>query len=211
MLRTEQQAQITTPTLIVVSFIADDLRRSEYRHAWGKEKPYFTLATDGTLVLQNVPVPRDVDTATGLSLLQRVLGWSALAETVMRRLGMAYEWQGAGVRAIPAGSGGKLACPLMRRLSRIGVPTLVVGLYAPSVWRLDPRPQWVIDEIRQTKQTLVCAADAGLATLDLYDTLDKAVHERDVNEIFFNFHVSAEGNRLIAAAIAAELARRGLP
>ena len=214
-LRTEQQAAVAAPALvpaaIVASFIADDLRRNEYSHAWGKEKPYFTLAPDGTLVLRNVPVPQDADRASGLSFLQRALGWSALAEIVMRRLGNAYEWQGAGARATPAGSGETLACPLMQRLARIGVPTLVVGLYAPSVWRLDPRPQWVIDEIRQTRQTLACAAAAGLATLDMYDTLDKAVRERGRDAIFFNFHVSAEGNRHIAAAVAAELARRHLP
>ncbi len=120
----------------------------------------------------------------------------------MRRAGDPYEWQAAGVRVLPRGSGEALACPLMQRLSGLGVPTLVVGLYAPPVWRMQPRPPWIVEEIRQTRAVLACATKAGLGTLDTYETIDRGMKELGKNEFFFNFHVSAEGNRRIAAAIA---------
>jgi len=200
-LYTEEQAALTKPGILVVAFIADDLRRSEYRRLWGKEKPYFDL-TNGKLELRNVPVPQDAGIPWRLRVLRDVFGWSALLETIMRRAGGLPFVGIAGVRVLPRGSGEALACPLMQRLAQLGLPTLVVGLYAPPVWRLDPRPQWIVDEIGQTRAVLACAAKAGMGSLDLYDTIDRAVKERGQDEIFYNFHVSAEGNRRIAGAIA---------
>ena len=193
------------PGLLVVGFIADDLQRSEYRRLWGKERPYFELGPgklDGNLVLRNVPVSENAPIPWHLRVLRDVFGWSALLETIMRRAGDPYEWQAAGVRVLPRGSGEALACPLMQRLSGLGVPTLVVGLYAPPVWRMQPRPPWIVEEIRQTRAVLACATKAGLGTLDTYETIDRGMKELGKNEFFFNFHVSAEGNRRIAAAIA---------
>jgi lysophospholipase L1-like esterase len=208
-LQAERQVGRTKPEILIVAFIADDLRRTEYRRLWAKEKPYFTLSDSGALMEHNVPVPRDAKVPLLLRLMREWLGWSALAETVMRRIGGSYEWQGAGVRASPSGTGEALACPLMRRLAQLGVPTLVVGLYAPPVWRLDPRPAWIVDEIRQTRAVLDCAAKAGMATLDAYGVLDRAARDRGKDEIFFNFHVSGTGNRIIAEAIADTL-KKGL-
>lgn len=200
-LYTERLVAREKPGLLVVGFIADDLQRSEYRRLWGKERPYFE-AGGGDLVLRNVPVQQNAPIPWHLRVMRDVFGWSALLETIMRRAGDPYEWQAAGVRILPRGSGEALACPLMRRLSGLGVPTLVVGLYAPPVWRMDPRPQWIVEEIRQTRAVLDCATEAGLGTLDTYATTDRAMKELGKNEFFFNFHVSAEGNRRIAAAIA---------
>jgi len=200
-LHTEQLAARDKPGLLVVGFIADDLRRSEYRRLWGKEKPYFDLV-GGKLVLRNEPVSPDATIPWHLRVLRDVFGWSALLETIMRRVGDPYEWQAAGVRALPRGTGEALACPLMQRLAGLRLPTLVVGLYAPPVWNLDPRPPWIVDEIRQTRAVLACAAEAGIGTLDTYDTIDRAAQDPGKAAIFFNFHMSAEGNRRIAAAIA---------
>lgn len=200
-LYTERLVATEKPGLVVVGFIADDLQRSEYRRLWGKERPYFELR-EGKLALRNVPVFENAPIPWHLRVLRDVFGWSALLETIMRRAGDPYEWQAAGVRVLPRGSGEALACPLMQRLSGLGVPTLVVGLYAPPVWRMEPRPQWIVDEIRQTRAVLACATKAGLGTLDTYETIDRAMKELGKNEFFFNFHVSAEGNRRIAAAIA---------
>jgi hypothetical protein len=47
-------------------------------HLWGGEKPYFTVADDGTLVLHNVPVPPRSTTERVLPFWQRAFGWSAL-------------------------------------------------------------------------------------------------------------------------------------
>ncbi len=204
-LYTERLVAQDKPGLLVVGFIADDLQRSEYRRLWGKERPYFELGQgkpEGKLALRNVPVPQNAPIPWHLRMLRDVFGWSALLETIMRRAGDPYEWQAAGVRVLPRGSGEALACPLMQRLSGLGVPTLVVGLYAPPVWRMKPRPPWILEEIRQTRAVLACAAKAGMGTLDTYETIDRGMNELGKDEFFFNFHVSAEGNRRIAAAIA---------
>lgn len=204
-LYTERLVAQEKPGLVVVGFIADDLQRSEYRRLWGKERPYFELGTgksDGKLVLRNVPVTQNAPIPWHQRVLRDVFGWSALLETIMRRAGDPYEWQAAGVRILPRGSGEALACPLMQKLSALGVPTLVVGLYAPLVWRMEPRPAWIVEEIRQTRAVLACATKAGLGTLDTYETIDRGMKELGKDEFFFNFHVSAEGNRRIAAAIA---------
>ena len=208
-LRAEQEVMFRKPGMLVMAFIADDLLRSEYRRLWSMEKPYFDLGDGKELELHNVPVPHNAEIPWRLRVLREVFGWSALLETIMRRTGEAYEWQMAGVRALPRGAGETLACPLMQRLSRLGIPTLVVGLYAPVVWRIDPRPQWIVDDINKTRAVLDCAAKANMSTLDLYETIDRAVQERGKDEIFFKFHVSAEANKRIAAAIAAAI-RSGL-
>lgn len=207
-LYTERLVAQEKPGLVVVGFIADDLQRSEYRRLWGKERPYFELGVgklDGKLALRNVPVPQNAPIPWHLRVLRDGFGWSALLETIMRRAGDPYEWQAAGVRILPRGSGEALACPLMQKLSGLGVPTLVVGLYAPPVWRMEPRPPWIVEEIRQTRAVLACATKAGLGTLDTYETIDRGMKELGKDEFFFNFHVSAEGNRRIAAAIAGAL------
>ena len=48
-LRAEQLAAKYKPAVIVVSFIADDIRRTEMRRLWSADKPYFVI-DDGKLV-----------------------------------------------------------------------------------------------------------------------------------------------------------------
>lgn len=207
-LRTEMQVAALAPEAVIVSFIADDIRRNEFRRQGSKEKPYFTLSDSGALTLNNVPVPADASIPTGLAVMQWAFGWSALAELIARRLGYAYEWTGAGVRATPRGTGERLACPLIRRMAAIHARIMVVGLYTPLVWRLSPQPPSVADEIRQVREVLACAAQAGLATLDTYDAIDQAVREGSKDTVFTYFHLAAPANRRVADAIADEMARR---
>ncbi|MBV8391650.1 MAG: hypothetical protein JOY81_00565 [Alphaproteobacteria bacterium] len=204
-LRSEQLVAETKPQLLVVAVIADDLRRSEFRHQWGREKPYFTLTQEGQLALQNVPVDPNAPLPLWLSTLQHTLGWSALAEQVMRRLGLSYEWQGASVRATPAGTGQKLACPLMDRLAKLKVPTLVVGIYAPHVWRLKDKPPLVVDDLANTRLMLDCAARAGLTPFDSYAAIDK-VAKADPSA-FNNFHYALPATKALAEAVADVIAK----
>ena len=46
-LRAEKIAATRRPSAIVVSFIADDIRRTEMRRMWGAEKPYFDFQGAG--------------------------------------------------------------------------------------------------------------------------------------------------------------------
>ena len=101
---------------------------------WGTEKPYFTLNGDAA-ELHNVPVPPSPDPRDTLDFWQKAFGWSVLLDTVLIHQGRQYEWLVDHRRATPPGTGERLACPLLRRLAALGVPTLVVAQYDFYVWQ----------------------------------------------------------------------------
>jgi lysophospholipase L1-like esterase len=200
-LRAESAAADVKPAAIALVFIPDDVRRNEMRRMWGAEKPYFKLV-DGTLVLRNVPVPPSPPPAETLSLWQRLFGRSLLVNFVLMRLRWQYEWMLDHERVLTAQEGERLLCPLMRRLADIGVPTLVVAVYDPYVWE-DPGYAPVLR--RTSAQVLACASAAGLATLDLFDTIDAAAKQQGLAPLFRVAHPSPQGAHLMAREIANEL------
>ena len=203
-LRTEQLAATIKPSLIVVGFIADDLRRAEMSRTWGAEKPYFTLS-GAELVLHNVPVPPSPRPEDTLDFWQRTFGWSVLLDTVLLHQGWEYEWVVDHHRVTPPGTGLKIACLLMQRLAALDVPTLVVAQYDFYVWE---NAQFAAEQHRLSQGVLTCAAAAGLASLDLYDQTAAAVQAEGREKIYRAWHPGPEGYKLIADGIAAELARR---
>jgi hypothetical protein len=205
-LRTEAVAPAIHPAAIVLSFVADDLTRAEMEHLWGAEKPYFTLATDGSAVLRNVPVPDNPAERTHWSVWQRAFGWSMVIDTIASRLESDGAWSIGNVRATTAGTGAKLACPLMQRLARLNLPTMVVAQYEPGVW--GGNATYREEEHRLSQHVLDCAKSAGFATLDTFDLLENAVNAEGVKVIYVDQHPSGKGNEQIAQAIATELARR---
>jgi len=207
-LRTEAVAPAIHPAAIVLSFVADDLTRAEMRHLWGAEKPYFALASDGSAVLRNVPVPDNPADRTHWSVWQRAFGWSMVIDTIASRLEKDGAWSIGNVRAMPAGTGAKLACPLMQRLARLNLPTMVVAQYEPGVWSTNV--SYREEEHRLSQHVLDCAKSAGFATFDTFDLLENAVNANGVKAIYVDQHPSAKGNELIATAIADALAKRGM-
>ncbi len=207
-LRTEQLAASLRPAAIVASFIADDVRRNEMHYLWGAEKAYFTLERDGSLVLRNVPVPESAIADDRLSFWQRAFGWSALVELTVRRVSEGDEWITGNRRATPADTGEQLACPLMRRLASLGVPTLVVAQYESTAWLHNAARR--NEQRRLSRLVLDCAASAALATLDTFNAIAQVARAGGLLDLYVNNHHSAEGNRLVAETIAAELKRRGM-
>jgi GDSL-like Lipase/Acylhydrolase family len=205
-LRTEQLAPQVKPGLIVLGFIADDVRRAEMSRTWGTEKPYFTL-NGNAAELHNVPVPPSPDPRDTLDVWQTLFGWSVLLDTVLIHQGLQYEWVIDHRRATPPGTGERLACPLMRRLAALGVPTLVVAQYDFYVWQNEA---FAAEQRRISHEVLRCAEAAGLASLDLYDVTERAVQARGRDALYLAWHPSADGYRLIAETIAAELGKRHL-
>ena len=55
-LRAEQLADTHKPSIMIVSFIAEDIERTEMRRLWWRDKPWFGIE-NGLLVLRGVPVP----------------------------------------------------------------------------------------------------------------------------------------------------------
>jgi hypothetical protein len=207
-LRGEIEAAREKPAAIVLSFIADDVRRMEMKRVWGAEKPYFVLV-DGKLVERNVPVPPSPDPATTLDAWDILLGRSMLFATVLKAQGWWYEWTADHVRVRRDGSGLALVCPLFKRLAGVGVPVLVVAEYAPYHWQND---RYARATRQITAAVLACAAQAGFGTLDLFDTIDAGVRGQGLRTIFRGAHPSPVGTALAARRIAAELdSRRLLP
>ncbi len=204
-LRTELLARMHPPTAVVVGFIADDLWRLDMRRIWGRDKPTFTLAVDGTLVLH----PPSFEKAH-LSFWQHAFGWSVLLQTVIGRLSWHDMWASDTVRARPAGDGERLVCPLMDRLAQIGMPTLVVAQYESTLWLRDD-VAYTSHQLAQTRLALDCARKAGLPTLDTHDIIADAVRHEGAAALYgAGGHHTALGNRLIAGTVAQELARRGM-
>jgi hypothetical protein len=206
-LRAEQLVPKLRPAAIVMSFIADDLRRAEMKRVWGVEKPYFELKDDA-LVLRNVPVPPAPRPADTLSFWHWAVGWSVAFDTLLTIKGWNYEWVVDHERALARGDGERLACPLMNRLARLGVPTLVVAEYDFYTW-MDS--DFGTEQRRRSQAVLSCAGQAGLATLDTYEATQKAVASRGLRTIYSAWHPGPDGNRLTAEQIAGGLPRDYIP
>ena len=200
-LRAEQQVPEVKPAALVLVFIADDLRRSEMKRVWGAEKPYFD-PSGGTLTLRNVPVPPSPAPATTLDLWQRLFGWSVLVDTILRHKGWQYEWSIDHVRVLPRGAGEAMACPLLKRLAGLGVPTLVVAEYDPYVWK---NAEYATEQRRLSRSVLDCARAAGLGVLDLFEAIDDGVKRDGHAAMFRTSHPGPLGHRIAAEQIAAAL------
>ncbi|CAN5830057.1 hypothetical protein BH11PSE3_BH11PSE3_49610 [soil metagenome] len=201
-LRAEQLAALYKPAVIVVSFIADDIRRTEMRRLWSADKPYFVLE-DGKLVLAGVPVPPRADPRSTLSFWQATLGYSYLFDFILRRLDLLHDWFGDHVRVQAPGVGQHLACLLTQRLAdlqrRSGARVVVLAEYDPVVW---DDPAFAVEQRRLTGGLLDCAAKNGLATLDSFDALAATGAPR---KLYVTWHMNADGNRLIARLVAGVL------
>lgn len=204
-LRAESLAPQVRPAALVVSFAADDLRRAEMERVWGVQKPWFRLVDGpggGKLELRNVPVPPSPEPAATMDLSHWLFGWSIALDTFLRHRGWQYEWSIDHHRVLPRGEGERLACPLMKRIAALGLPTLVVAEY--NRWVFQDR-DYGVETRRQTALVLKCAAEAGLRTLDNFGTIERGVTEKGLDGIFLSSHPGAEGARLAAANIAAEM------
>jgi hypothetical protein len=203
-LRAEILVPEIKPAAIVLSFIADDVRRTEMKRLWGAEKPYFEWV-DGALVLRNTPVPLPPAPADTLSLWQRLFGRSLLVDTILRHQGWQYEWAIDHVRVLSEAEGERQLCPLMRRLASLGVPTLVVAEYDSYLWMdVDYAPL----VHRVTGLVLKCAEAAGLATLDMFPTMDAAVRSQGLRTVYADAHPSPVGTTIAARRIADALKAR---
>src|SRR4029450_7906215 len=201
-LRAEQLAAKYKPSAIVVSFIADDIRRTEMRRLWSADKPYFVI-DDGKLLLRGVPVPPRADPGSTLSFWQWALGYAELVALVLRRLDQLHDWYGDHKRVHAAGTGEYLACLLTGRLAELqkqsGAKVIVLAEYDPVVWG---DPACGAEQQRMTRGLLNCAAKAGLATIDSFDTLAATGAPR---KLYVTWHMNEPGNRLIAGMVAREL------
>jgi GDSL-like Lipase/Acylhydrolase family len=212
-LRAEQLAVRFTPSVIIVSFIEDDLTRTEMRAMWWRDKPWFAIE-DGRLVLKAAGAP---DWAKLPRRIHSILGrcFNKLSPTARARAQWAENRLVAAlppglqhrlayfVRAHPPGVGLEIAKRLIEQLAKLqvdrGLKVVMMAQYTPAVWldRAEATRQ------RHATQAILDRATAcGLATLD---TFQRLASETAPRRLYANFHMNARGNAMIATLLAATL------
>ncbi|MDB5575293.1 MAG: hypothetical protein JWR80_469 [Bradyrhizobium sp.] len=206
-LSTERLVPRVKPLFVVASFTPGDIRRSELKIAWSREKPYFTVA-DGKLELRNVPVPGQANAPVPLPEPARWLGRSALADLIVQRLGIQRGWYFDEVRGAPFGSGEAIVCLLMPRLAALGVPVVVMAQYSREYWTESATRR--TEDHRAVQAVLGCASEAGLIPFDLSNPMKAVIDAKGVDALYRSDHHSAEGNRVVADIVLRELVGRRL-
>lgn len=203
-MRTERLAKTLRPDVIALGLNEDNVRRSELSRFAGLPKPYFTQAGD-RLVLHNTPVPPPGSVPQSLTWWEHAFGWSMLLDTVLDRLGWPEDWPYDTMRILPHGDGQRMVCLLMKRLAALAIPVLVLIQYDP--WEDDDATR---HQRHAAAEVLRCAQAAGLATLDTFDAIAADGDLRRAAHLFKpDGHYNAEGNALIATAVADRLRQLG--
>ena len=101
-----------------------------------------------------------------------------------------------------------MACPLLMRLTDLGVPTLVVAQYDPYVWKNE---EYAREQRRLSRSVLDCARVAGFGALDLFDAIDEGVKRDGYAAMFRTSHPGPLGHRIAAERIAAALGDGYIP
>jgi hypothetical protein len=196
-LRAEQLYDVFHPDLIIVSFIPDNLSRTERSVRTGAAKPYFEVVK-GKLELRNSPVPARSPRAERIGLFRRLFGYSYFIDALMRatgREGFWYlgDWENRRVH----GQGYDIGWLLMERLADFAaekkVTILVLAQHTEEASMYYPP---------QTKLVLDGARYAKLPVLDLYGDL-LTLYEKNPADFakLFRGHMTAEGNEFVAQRV----------
>ena len=193
-LRAESLLKDYNPKILIVSMIADDLKRSElaYRYAW---KPYFEVI-EGKLEIRNIPVP-SLPPPIRYRWIRNSLSYSHLADAVFRRIAPTW-WYLEGSEQKVHDQGTEVASLLMYRLAEIvrgrEIRVIVVAQCDRSF------------DTESLVPVLWHASKAGLEVLDLASPLAKLIEaEPTLEEEFFlgpfGGHMTSQGNDWIAEQI----------
>ena len=191
------------PEILIFSFISDDVRRATLSVRTGVGKPYFDVS-GGTLQLKNVPVPQMSQRTPEHTGLQRLLGYSYLAHTVLmnHRFSAWYLrgiWSENEVRAIKDGE--RVACLIFDELKRMveddGIRVVLLAQYG----------RWETDETVQVVQRVLQCTDHGAFTVvDLRPSLEEVrARSQKEYESYYKGHMSFEGNAFVARQLSAAI------
>jgi lysophospholipase L1-like esterase len=193
-LRAEQLTAQHKPSVVIVSFIAHDIKRTEMRRLWWLDKPWFAIEGN-ELVLKGVPVPQRNKLPAGIR--RRV-------EDVL--VDLPWQFQrlvGYHARIHPHGHGLVLAQRLIERLARLRAETQVKVIvmaqhdYATWITRAVSR-----DNRHMVAHVLDHAAAHGLGVLD---TFQRFATEPNPQAFYDNVHMNARGNAAIASLLVATM------
>ncbi len=190
-LQAERLQAVYDPDLILVGFIADDIRRCGLSTFSGRPKPFFEIE-DGRLRYHAL-VPEE------LGLGRRLLAHSRMANRLWGNWIHGYAAETA------HHDGAEVACWLAQRLSALAAepkPQIVL-LAQPE------DPSLPVAHAEVTQKILGCAREAGLLTLDLFPAFAELPAE--ARHKLWARHLTPEGNQRVAAAIESFLASVSLP
>lgn len=196
-LRAEGLLERHQPSLVILAFISDDVNRTEFSfYSWGRGwKPYFERRDD-SLVLRNVPVPRELPRPRAEALRQ-LLGYSQLADALLSRVAGQW-WRGVPAIRKVHEDGDLVSVVLLARLDSIarqrGARFLAVALPVRGRIGGNERLPAVVESARAR----------GVEVLDL--TPAAAESRRDRPEWFMpRGHYSPAMNRWVAEQIGAHV------
>jgi hypothetical protein len=195
---------------VVLGLIADDIHRTELSIRLGAAKPYFDLL-DGALVRRNDPVPQlGASQTVMIGRTRRVLGYSALVDLVVRRLGLEEWWYAGHLRTIEVHNDGvavscRLAGQLRQDLEARGIRLVVLAQY-PSWEITDPEAPRNRRALEMMRQLLACLHEHGHEVIDLQPLLQ--ILWDDDPKLFrslYSDHMTAAGNEFVASILSARL------
>lgn len=193
-LRAEQLVAAHRPAILVVSFIADDIRRAEMCRIWWRNKPWFAIDND-ELVLEGVPV---ADRTRLPPRLRRRMDTALLHMPVILQHLFGYHR-----RVHRAGLGQEIARRLVGRLASLqtgpGLKIILMAQYPPDTWT---NKAYLDLQRRLVPALLACAATHGIATVD---TFSRLAAEPEPRGFYAHAHMTPRGNFTIASLLAARL------
>jgi hypothetical protein len=187
-LRAEQLAPLYDPAVIIVGFIPHDVLRCEMSYWSGQAKPYFELDDSGRLVFHAMPVPP----ARAFGSVKRLLSKSVAMEEFFAPF---LHWEGPPEEIVHR-RGVEVACRLMDRLAALGRArnARIVVVAQPQ------QPDETADDRRLKDAVLACAGANHIAAVDLFPVFERLPPQERTR--MFPRHMDAEGNRVVAVALA---------
>lgn len=190
---------------VILSFIPDDIRRSQMSVMFATTKPYFDFK-DGRLTLENVPVPPTFRPEQE-SWLLIALEHSRVAHTVMKRLFPEWWLRAPSERPVQSQEKAiKVSCTLLHELEEFvkshGSELIILAQHG------EVENSW---ESMATKSVLSCLSDPATRVLDLKPALSQLEAEdpSEYHRLYNPFlHMSAEGNQFVARELLPVLAER---
>jgi hypothetical protein len=212
-LRVEQLLPVVRPSRVVVSYMVEDIERSQYRVYSGGNKPYFTVE-NGELVHHNNPVPPFSGRKDELGGVRSVLGRSLLVNWTMERIGYdAWFRHGSVFKRVRNFDTVRVNALLMQRLKRKldaeGIPlTFLLQYEGFGISHSTSEPD-------HAQELMAEFRGMGIDCLNTWEPL-RAIYEQQgesaLQQLFVMHgggheygHMSAAGNRFIAEMLSERL------
>jgi len=204
LVRARQLIDTYNPDTLIFSFIPNDIWRCQISSRAGVNKPYFSIR-NGTLVLENIPVPRPALTDFGDPGIRRYLGYSALVHYLMMRSRFGMWWlrgkQWTDNKVHDDATGEEIACLIIRELDQLAIDRKI-DVYLLAQYGRNTNSPWV----SKSRRVIRCAHPKNLTVIDLHESLLE-IRERDKQEYKLLFtkgrqhHMTYKGNKLVAGEI----------